>query len=101
VWLTRNTLNPQVLLEIEQLLLKSGVSTEAGVVKSMLYFLHAQGYRQQWELREQELRGCLVQLSAVLDNARFGSQVCPTETAPSIALKLMAHAAIVAIAYMC
>jgi hypothetical protein len=41
----------------------------------MVHFLKAQGFRQEFEEQEQELRDCLVQLSAILNMAHFTSQV--------------------------
>jgi hypothetical protein len=65
----------QVLLEMKQLLLQFGKSSEGGVMQRMLHFLSAQGFRQQFEEQEQELRDCLVQLSAVLNVMQVTSQV--------------------------
>jgi hypothetical protein len=44
-------------------------------MKRMVHFLKAQGFRQEFEEQEQELRDCLVQLSAILNMAHFTSQV--------------------------
>jgi hypothetical protein len=65
----------QVLQEIQQLLLQFAKSSEGGVMKRMLHFLNAQGFRQQFEEQEQELRDCLLQLSAVLNAVQVTSQV--------------------------
>jgi hypothetical protein len=65
----------QVLLEMKQLLLQFAESSEGGVMKRMLHFLKAQGFRQHFEEQEQELRHCLVQLSAVLNVVQVTSQV--------------------------
>jgi hypothetical protein len=65
----------QVLLEMKLLLLKFADSSEGGVVKRMLHFFNAQGFRQHFEEQEQELRGCLIQLSAVLNVVQVSSQV--------------------------
>jgi hypothetical protein len=65
----------QALLELKQLLLRFQKSQGGGVMKRMLHFLSAQGFRQQFEEQEQELRDCLVQLSAILNTAQFTSQV--------------------------
>jgi hypothetical protein len=66
----------QALLEMKQLLTQQcAKSSEGGVMKRMLQFLSAQGFRQQFELQEQELRDCLVQLSTILSMAQITSQV--------------------------
>jgi hypothetical protein len=59
---------------MQQLLLQFRRSSE-GRVQRLLQFLSAQGYKQQWELVEQELRDCLMQLSGILNIAQFASQV--------------------------
>jgi hypothetical protein len=68
---------PQALLEMKQLLQQFGQSSQ-GRLQRMLQFLNAQGYKQQFDVVEQELRDCLVQLSAVLNITQFTSQVCFT-----------------------
>jgi hypothetical protein len=65
----------QALLELKQLLQQFQKSKGGGVMKRMVHFLNAQGFRQQFEEQEQELRDCLVQLSAILNMAQFTSQV--------------------------
>jgi signal recognition particle GTPase len=65
----------QALLELKELLRQFQKSQGGGVMKRMLHFLSAQGFRQQFEEQEQELRDCLVQLSAILNTAQFTSQV--------------------------
>jgi hypothetical protein len=64
---------PQVLLEVRQLLEHFERSSE-GRLKRMLLILNAYGYQQQFQLLEQELRDCLVQLSAILNISLFTSQ---------------------------
>jgi hypothetical protein len=66
---------PQALLELKELLLQFQKSQGGGVMKRMVHFLNAQGFKQQFEEQEQELRDCLVQLSAILNTAQFTSQV--------------------------
>jgi hypothetical protein len=65
----------QALLELKELLLQFQKSQGGGVMQRMLHFLSAQGFRQQFEEQEQELRDCLVQLSAILNTAQFTSLV--------------------------
>jgi hypothetical protein len=65
----------QAMLELKELLLQFQKSQGGGVMKRMVHFLNAQGFRQQFEEQEQELRDCLVQLSAILNTAQFTSQV--------------------------
>jgi hypothetical protein len=65
---------PQALLEMKQLLLQFQ-KTPHQRVQRMLNFLNAQGYKQQFNLLEQELRDCLVQLSTILNVTQFTSQV--------------------------
>jgi hypothetical protein len=60
---------------MKQLLQQFEKSSEGGVMQRMLHFLSAQGFRQQFEEQEQELRDCLVQLSAVLNVVQVTSQV--------------------------
>jgi hypothetical protein len=60
---------------MKQLLLQFAESSEGGMIKHMLRFLKAQGFRQHFEEQEQELRDCLVQLSAVLNVVQVTSQV--------------------------
>jgi hypothetical protein len=51
-----------------------------GIANRVLLFLNAQGYKEQFDLLEQELRDCLVQLSAILNMSQFTSQVgCLTD----------------------
>jgi hypothetical protein len=57
-----------------KLLLRFQKSQGGGVMERMVHFLKAQGFRQEFEEQEQELRDCLVQLSAIL-MAHFTSQV--------------------------
>jgi hypothetical protein len=64
-----------VLLEMKQLLLQFAKSSEGGVMECALHFLKAQGFRQHFEEQEQDLRDCLVQLSAVLNVVQVTSQV--------------------------
>jgi hypothetical protein len=65
----------QALLELKELLLQFQKSQGWGVIRRMLHFLNAQGFRQQFEEQEQELRDCLVQLSTFLSMTHFTSQV--------------------------
>jgi glucokinase len=60
---------------MKQLLQQFEKSSEGGVLQRMLHFFNAQGFRQQFEEQEQELRDCLVQLSAVLNVMQVTSQV--------------------------
>jgi hypothetical protein len=64
----------QALLEIGQLLEQFGTSSQ-GRVRRLLQFLNARGFKLQFDLLEQELRDCLVQLSAILSVSQFTSQV--------------------------
>jgi hypothetical protein len=66
----------QALLELKQLLQQFHESQGKGVMKRVVHFFNAQGFRQQFDEQEQELRDCLVQLSAILNTAQFTSQVC-------------------------
>jgi hypothetical protein len=72
----RSTL--QVLLEIKHLILQfeKGSSPARGVKRAVM-FLQAQGYQKRFEDLEQELRDCLVQLSAILNMTHFTSKVVP------------------------
>jgi hypothetical protein len=65
---------PQVLLEMKHLLLQFQ-ATSQGRVQRILQFLNAQGFKLQFDLAEQELRDCLLQLSTILDMAQFAAQV--------------------------
>jgi hypothetical protein len=65
----------QALLELKELLLRFQKSQGRGVMNRMLHFLNAQGFRQQFEEQEQELRDCLVQLSTILSMTHITSQV--------------------------
>jgi hypothetical protein len=66
---------PQVLLEMKQLLLQFQRRSEGPAIRQMLQFLKTRGYQQQFEMLEQELRDCLMQLSGILNIAYFTSQV--------------------------
>jgi hypothetical protein len=67
----------QVLLETTQLLQRFE-KCPTGAVKRALMFLKAQGYREEFRVLRQELRDCLVQLSAILSMLQFTSQVQPS-----------------------
>ena len=60
---------------MKQLLQQISKSSEGRVTKRLLHFLNAQGFRQEFEQLEQELRDCLVQLSTILNVVQFTSQV--------------------------
>jgi hypothetical protein len=66
----------QVLLETRQLLQRFE-KCSTGAVKRVVMFLKAQGYHEELQVLRQELRDCLVQLSAILNMAQFTSQVQP------------------------
>jgi hypothetical protein len=46
-----------------------------GRVRRMLQFLSTHGFKQQFELLEQDLRDCLVQLSTILSLFQLTSEV--------------------------
>jgi hypothetical protein len=66
---------PQALLSLKHLLQQFGGVSSEGVANKALQFLHARGFKQQFDLVEQEMRDCLVQLSAVLGFIQFTAQV--------------------------
>jgi hypothetical protein len=66
----------QVLLEWQQLLLQFGNSAE-GRRKRVVQLLNAQGFKEQFNSLETELRVCLEQLSTILNISQFASQVWP------------------------
>jgi hypothetical protein len=65
----------QALVDITMLLEQLAKDLWGTEVQSMLHFLSAQGYKQQLDLLEQELRNCLFQLSNILSTSQFTSQV--------------------------
>jgi hypothetical protein len=73
----------QVLLEVQQLLLRLDKSSE-GRVKRMLLFMSARGHRskQLFDKLGQELRACLLKLLALLGISPPTLQVRPLTAAP-------------------
>jgi hypothetical protein len=66
----------QVLLQVKQLLRQFEKSSSEAVKRALL-FLKAHGYQELFEMLEQELRDCLVQLFAILNISQFTSRVGP------------------------
>jgi hypothetical protein len=65
----------QVLLEAKQLLQELN-KKPAGRTQRLMLFLNAQGFKMHFDLIEQELRDCLVQLTTILNISQFTSKVC-------------------------
>jgi hypothetical protein len=65
----------QALLEAKQLLQELD-RKPANRTKRLMQFLNAQDFKLHFDLIEQELRDCLVQLSAILNISQFTSRVC-------------------------